>query len=93
LDMGFEPQINKILSNVRPDRQTVLFSATFPKKMESLARKALTKPIEILVGGRSVVAAEITQVIEVRTEETKLHRVLELFGELYENDEDALVVM
>lgn len=88
-DMGFEPQINKILGNVRPDRQTVLFSATFPKKMESLARKALTKPIEILVGGRSVVAAEITQVIEVRTEATKFHRVLELLGELYENDEDA----
>lgn len=88
-DMGFEPQINKILGNVRPDRQTVLFSATFPKKMESLARKALTKPIEILVGGRSVVAAEITQVIEVRTEDTKFHRVLELMGELYENDEDA----
>ena len=36
-DMGFEPQINMILQTVRPDRQTVLFSATFPKQIEKLA--------------------------------------------------------
>lgn len=88
-DMGFEPQVHKILGNVRPDRQTVLFSATFPKKMESLARKALTRPIEILVGGRSVVAAEITQVIEVQPEDSKFRRVLELLGNLHESDEEA----
>lgn len=88
-DMGFEPQIQRVLGNVRPDRQTVLFSATFPKKMESLARKALNKPIEILVGGRSVVAAEITQIVEVRSEDTKFRRVLELLGNLHEGDEDA----
>ena len=32
-DMGFAPQIDMILSNIRPDRQTVLFSATFPKQV------------------------------------------------------------
>ncbi|CAK4032076.1 Pre-mRNA-processing ATP-dependent RNA helicase prp5 [Lecanosticta acicola] len=88
-DMGFEPQITKLLNNMRPDRQTVLFSATFPAKMERLARKALTRPVEILVGGRSVVAAEITQIIEVRPEDTKFNRVLQLIGDLYERDEDA----
>ena len=30
-DMGFEPQINRIVSLIRPDRQTVMFSATFPR--------------------------------------------------------------
>lgn len=60
-DMGFEPQVNKILDNIRPDRQTVMFSATFPKKMEDLARKALIKPIEVTVGGRSVVCKEVEQ--------------------------------
>lgn len=88
-DMGFEPQITKILNNVRPDRQTVLFSATFPRNMEALARKALKKPLEVVVGGRSVVAPEITQVIEVRHEETKFGRLLELLGELHDKDEDA----
>ncbi|KAK9321163.1 P-loop containing nucleoside triphosphate hydrolase protein, partial [Lipomyces orientalis] len=88
-DMGFEPQVMKIIGNIRPDRQTVLFSATFPKQMEALARKVLTKPVEIVVGARSVVAPEITQIVEVRPEDTKFVRVLELLGDMYNNDEDA----
>lgn len=36
-DLGFEPQVRSILSNVRPDKQTLLFSATFPKRIEKLA--------------------------------------------------------
>lgn len=88
-DMGFEPQVMKILANIRPQRQTVLFSATFPRNMEALARKTLTKPVEITVGGRSVVAPEITQIVEVRSEETKFIRLLELLGQLYDTDEDA----
>ena len=82
-DMGFEPQIMKILNNIRPDRQTVLFSATFPRQMESLARKTLIKPIEIVIGGRSVVAPEITQIVEVREENEKFVRLLELLGNMY----------
>ncbi|KAF2667986.1 P-loop containing nucleoside triphosphate hydrolase protein [Microthyrium microscopicum] len=88
-DMGFEPQVMKILGNTRPDRQTVLFSATFPRNMESLARKTLNNAVEIIVGGRSVVASEITQIVEVRTENSKFLRLLELLGELYDQDEDA----
>ena len=60
-DLGFEPQVMKIIDNIRPDRQTVLFSATFPRQMEALARKILDKPVEVLVGGRSVVAKDISQ--------------------------------
>jgi hypothetical protein len=32
-DMGFEPQITRIISLIRPDRQTVMFSATFPRSV------------------------------------------------------------
>ncbi|KAK2755864.1 pre-mRNA processing RNA-helicase [Arachnomyces sp. PD_36] len=87
-DMGFEPQVMKILANVRPTRQTVLFSATFPRNMEALARKTLTKPVEIVVGGRSVVAPEITQIVEVRNEDTKFLRLLEILGNLYHDEEN-----
>ncbi|KAE8416152.1 Pre-mRNA-processing ATP-dependent RNA helicase prp5 [Aspergillus pseudocaelatus] len=87
-DMGFEPQVMKILANVRPDKQTVLFSATFPRNMEALARKTLSKPVEIVVGGRSVVAPEITQIVEVRDEDKKFIRLLELLGNLYSSDEN-----
>lgn len=41
LDMGFEPQIKKILSQIRPDRQMSMWSATWPKEVESLARTLL----------------------------------------------------
>ncbi|RSH78306.1 pre-mRNA processing RNA-helicase [Apiotrichum porosum] len=80
-DMGFEPQVMKIVNNTRPDAQKVLFSATFPKTMESLARKILIKPLEITVGGKSVVAAEIDQRVEVRDADTKFSRLLEILGE------------
>lgn len=94
-DMGFEPQVMKILANIRPDRQTVLFSATFPRSMESLARKTLVKPVEIVVGGRSVVAPEITQVVEVLPESGKFNRLLGLLGKLYEdeaNEDDRTLI-
>lgn len=88
-DMGFEPQVMKIFANMRPDKQTILFSATMPRIVDSLTKKVLKSPIEITVGGRSVVAKEIEQVVEVREESSKFIRVLELMGELYDRDEDA----
>lgn len=54
-------QVMRILDNIRPDRQTVMFSATFPRQMEALARRILHKPIEVQVGGRSVVCKEVEQ--------------------------------
>ena len=83
-DMGFEPQIMRIVNNIRPDRQTVLFSATFPKAVETLARKVLSQPVEIQLGGRSVVNSDITQIIEIRPEEERFLRLLQLLGEWYE---------
>ncbi|CAL1366082.1 unnamed protein product [Linum trigynum] len=83
-DMGFEPQITRIVQNIRPDRQTVLFSATFPRQVEILARKVLNKPVEIQVGGRSVVNKDITQLAEIRPENERIFRLLELLGEWYD---------
>jgi ATP-dependent RNA helicase DDX46/PRP5 len=78
--MGFEPQVMKIVNNIRPSRQTILFSATFPRKMEALARKILKSPLEITVGGRSTVCSDVLQVVEVRDEDTKFYRLLEILG-------------
>lgn len=88
-DMGFEPQVMKIFANMRPDKQTILFSATMPRIIDSLTKKVLKSPVEITVGGRSVVAKEIEQIVEVRDEDSKFVRVLELLGDLYDRDEDA----
>ncbi|CAK9152194.1 unnamed protein product [Ilex paraguariensis] len=91
-DMGFEPQITRIVQNTRPDRQTVLFSATFPRQVEILARKVLNKPVEIQVGGRSVVNKDITQLVEVRPEDERFLRLLELLGEWYEKGKILIFV-
>jgi len=48
-DMGFAPQVNQILKHVPAQRQTHLFSATFPKEVRTLAANILKNPIEIEV--------------------------------------------
>ncbi|XP_030911050.1 probable ATP-dependent RNA helicase DDX46 [Geospiza fortis] len=83
-DMGFEPQVMRIVDNVRPDRQTVMFSATFPRAMEALARRILSKPIEVQVGGRSVVCSDVEQHVIVIEEENKFLKLLELLGHYQE---------
>uniref|UniRef100_A0A672GCA4 Probable ATP-dependent RNA helicase DDX46 n=1 Tax=Salarias fasciatus TaxID=181472 RepID=A0A672GCA4_SALFA len=83
-DMGFEPQVMRIVDNVRPDRQTVMFSATFPRAMEALARRILVKPIEVQVGGRSVVCSDVEQHVLVIDEEKKFLKLLEILGHYQE---------
>ncbi|CAF3496532.1 unnamed protein product [Rotaria socialis] len=79
-DMGFEPQVMKILDSIRPDRQTVMFSATFPKQMEALARKTLHKPIEVMIGGRSSVCEDVEQNVVILDDDQKYLKLLELLG-------------
>jgi ATP-dependent RNA helicase RhlE len=49
-DMGFLPQVRRILSHVPKKRQTMLFSATFPREVEALAADELHQPVRIDVG-------------------------------------------
>ena len=50
LDMGFEPQLRKIVGQIRPDRQTLLWSATWPKEIRQLANDFLRNPIQVTIG-------------------------------------------
>ena len=52
--------------------------------MESLARQVLNAPVEIQVGGRSVVNADIEQRVEIRPEADRFLRLLEILGEWYD---------
>ena len=56
LDMGFEPQIRTILSQIRPDRQTLLWSATWPREIQSLARDFTKDPIQVTIGSLALSA-------------------------------------
>lgn len=64
-DMGFEPQVRSIANHVRKDRQSLLFSATFKKKVERLARDILLDPIRVVQGEAGEANEDVTQYIEV----------------------------
>ncbi|KAJ2732074.1 pre-mRNA processing RNA-helicase [Coemansia sp. BCRC 34962] len=92
-DMGFEPQVTKIIQSVRPSRQTVLFSATFPRQMEALARKILRRPLEIVVGGRALIPPEVTQHVEIVEPKDKFVRLLGILGDSFNGNSETLALI
>jgi ATP-dependent RNA helicase RhlE len=78
LDMGFAPQINRIVDQVPPYRQTLLFSATMPPEVEALARKYLRKPVVVQVGRRSMAASTVTHAVYPVPREKKSALLVEL---------------
>lgn len=67
LDMGFEPQLRSIVGQIRPDRQTLMFTATWPKEVISISREFLKEePVQIQIGSTELTAnKDITQHVEV----------------------------
>ena len=69
LDMGFEPQLRKIVSQIRPDRQVLMWSATWPKEVQQLARDYLHEFYQVTVGSLDLSGnKDVTQIIEVCTD-------------------------
>ncbi|CAF1050703.1 unnamed protein product [Adineta steineri] len=64
-DMGFEPQVRSIADHIRPDRQCLLFSATFKKKVERLARDILADPIRIVQGEVGEANQDVLQIVHI----------------------------
>merc|ERR1719412_2181362 len=81
LDMGFEPQIRKIIEQIRPDRQVLMWSATWPKEVRRLAEDFLTDYMHINIGSQEMHAnhniLQIVDVCEEYQKEQKLARLLE----------------
>jgi ATP-dependent RNA helicase DDX5/DBP2 len=66
LDLGFEPQIRRIIEQIRPDRQTLMWSATWPKEVQGLARDFLRDYIQVNIGSLELSANKnVRQVIHV----------------------------
>jgi ATP-dependent RNA helicase RhlE len=63
LDMGFAPQINRLVGEMPSYRQTLLFSATMSPEVEVLARKYLRKPLVVQIGRRSEAAQTVTHAV------------------------------
>ncbi len=80
LDMGFAPQINRVVGQIPAYRQTMLFSATMPPEVEALARKYLRRPIVVQVGRRSEAAHTVTHAVYPVPRERKAALLVELLS-------------
>lgn len=89
LDMGFAPQINRIVEQLPRFRQTLLFSATMPPEVEALARKYLRKPMVVQVGRRSAAATTVTHAVYPVPRSRKNDLLVHL---LTEHDHESVLV-
>jgi ATP-dependent RNA helicase DDX42 len=83
LQMGFEPQVRSIFGQIRPDKQCLMFSATFAGKVQTLASTFLRNPVHIHIGKIGSANKDVKQVVEIVSSEMDkwhwLHRHLPEF--------------
>ncbi|XP_051243113.1 probable ATP-dependent RNA helicase DDX17 [Dicentrarchus labrax] len=93
LDMGFEPQIRKIVDQIRPDRQTLMWSATWPKEVRQLAEDFLKDYVQINVGALELSANHnILQIVDVCMESEKDHKLIQLMEEIMAEKENKTII-
>ena len=81
LDMGFEPQIRMICQQCRPERQTMMFSATWPREVQSLAESYQKRYIRMHVGSMELTAnADVKQIVFVVQDFQKMDRLMEIIA-------------
>ncbi|XP_071745075.1 ATP-dependent RNA helicase abstrakt [Lepeophtheirus salmonis] len=78
IDMGFEEDVRTIFSYFKGQRQTLLFSATMPKKIQNFAQSALVKPITVNVGRAGAASMNIIQEVEYVKSEAKVVHIIEM---------------
>jgi ATP-dependent RNA helicase DDX41 len=72
LDMGFDEEVAEIMNYFSHQRQTLLFSATFPKKFQDFARQTLVAPVIVNVGRAGAANLDVIQEVEYVKEEAKM---------------------
>ncbi|OCF40589.1 ATP-dependent RNA helicase DBP2-A [Kwoniella heveanensis CBS 569] len=92
LDMGFEPQIRKIVSQIRPDRQTLLFSATWPKEVQRLAQDFQHDFMQVNIGSMELTANHnVAQHVEVCTDYDKRGKLLKHLEQISAENAKVLI--
>ena len=82
LDMGFVHDVKRIVKLLPPKRQTLFFSATFPKEIENLANSMLTNPVKVEVAPVSSTADTINQSIYFVEKDDKLDLLTHILQDL-----------
>ncbi|KAK5866447.1 hypothetical protein PBY51_020638 [Eleginops maclovinus] len=93
LDMGFEPQIRKIVEQIRPNRQTLMWSATWPKEVRQLAEDFLREYVQINIGALELSANHnILQIVDVCIDIEKDQKLLQLMEEIMAEKENKTII-
>ncbi|MDD4940264.1 MAG: DEAD/DEAH box helicase [Candidatus Omnitrophica bacterium] len=83
LDMGFAPQIDKILRFLPRDRQTMLFSATMPKEIMNIASRHMKLPLSVEIAPSGTTAEKVTQELFILKKEAKLRLLKQLLSQYH----------
>ncbi|XP_078167881.1 DEAD-box ATP-dependent RNA helicase 35-like [Carex rostrata] len=77
VDLGFEDDIREVFDHFKAQRQTLLFSATMPTKIQNFAKSALVKPVTVNVGRAGAANLDVIQEVEYVKQEAKIVYLLE----------------
>ncbi len=86
LNMGFKDELDSVLDATPDTKQTLLFSATFPREVEAIARNYMTKPVEITSGEKNTGSENVSHEFYAVTERTRypaLKRIADLNPNIY----------
>lgn len=83
LDMGFEPQIKKILAVLPRQRQTMLFSATMPEKISQIAKNYMKQPVRVEVAPSGTAAERIDQEVFFVRKDDKIKLLQQILNEYH----------
>jgi len=81
LDLGFYPPIKRIAASLPRTRQTMLFSATMPPEIETLAKQFLTDPAHVKAPQTGITADKVTQRVTLMSEGDKRDRLCDILNE------------
>ena len=71
LNMGFKDELDKVLDATPETKQTLLFSATFPREVEAIARNYMTKPVEVTSGQKNTGSDDVSHEYYLVSERTR----------------------
>ena len=86
LNMGFKDELDKVLEATPETKQTLLFSATFPREVEAIAKNYMTKPVEITSGQKNTGSDNVSHeyyLVSERTRYQALKRIADLNPDIY----------
>jgi ATP-dependent RNA helicase DBP3 len=95
LDMGFEPDIKKILEYIPKERQTSMFSATWPQEIQKLSKQYIKSPIHVTIGtseGKLAANSNVTQIIEVIESPNRDSKLLQLLQQYHQSRKNKILI-